>query len=279
MIRLETVTKIYAETLSVDNLSMQIAPGDFYGLLGPNGAGKTTTIRMITALTNPTKGKIMVNGCPVHRSETRFKAKLGLVPQHNNLEPELTVIENLRLHAMLYGIPSAQAAKRIKELLAFVELEKKARAVVNTLSGGMKRKVLIVRALMHDPRVLLLDEPTVGLDVFARRKVWDLLKSLNTRGITILLTTHYLEEAEKLCNRIGLLNEGRLIMEGSPEELANIVGPVVVEHFSNDRTALHFFKSQQEALEYARSLQVEFNIRKTGLEDVFVRLTDERVSA
>lgn len=279
MIRLENVTKIYPPTVSVDNLSMHVAPGEFYGLLGPNGAGKTTTIRLITALTNPTKGGIMVNGFPVRRNETRFKAELGLVPQHNNLEPELTVTENLRLHAMLYGMPAVQATSRIEELLAFAELEEKASAVVNTLSGGMKRKTMIIRALMHNPRVLLLDEPTVGLDVFARRKVWDLLKSLNTRGITILLATHYLEEAEKLCTRIGLLKKGRLIMEGSPDELAAMVGPVVVEHFFNDKTALHFFKSQQEALEYAGTLQVEFNIRKTGLEDVFVKLTEERASA
>ncbi|NPV90730.1 MAG: ABC transporter ATP-binding protein [Firmicutes bacterium] len=279
MIRLENVTKVYPETVSVDNLSLHLEPGEFYGLLGPNGAGKTTTIRMITALTSPTKGRISVNGCRVHRNETRFKAELGLVPQHVNLEPELTVTENLRLHAMLHGMPPGQTLKRIEELLAFADLEEKAAAVVNTLSGGMKRKVLIIRALMHNPRVLLLDEPTVGLDVFTRRKVWDLLKSLNAKGITILLTTHYLEEAEKLCSRIGLLKKGGLIMEGSPDELAGVVGPVVVERFSNERTNLSFFNSRPEALEYASTLQEEFTVRQTRLEDVFVRLTEERVSA
>jgi len=279
MIKLENVTKIYKQTVSVNKLNLHIRAGEFFGLLGPNGAGKTTTIRMLTALNMPTEGNILVNGCRVHRNDTRFKAEIGLVPQHINLEPELTVVENLRLHAMLYGIPPERARTRIEELLAFAGLEEKAGAVVNTLSGGMKRKVLIARALMHNPKILLLDEPTVGLDVFIRRKVWDLIKSLNARGITILLTTHYLEEAENLCSRIGLLKKGRLIMDGSPEELKQMVGPVVVEQFRDDQTNLHFFNSRQEALEYAVALRDEFTIRQARLEDVFVKLTEERVSA
>lgn len=195
------------QTVSVRKLSLHIKAGEFFGLLGPNGAGKTTTIRMLTALTMPTEGSITVNGCLVHRNDIRFKAQVGLVPQHINLEPELTVVENLRLHAMLYGMAPAQTRMRVEELLAFTDLEEKANAMVNTLSGGMKRKVLIARALMHNPKILLLDEPTVGLDVSIRRKVWDLIKSLNVRGITILLTTHYLEEAESLCSCIGLLKK------------------------------------------------------------------------
>lgn len=277
MIKLENVTRVYKQTVSVNRLNLHIRAGEFFGLLGPNGAGKTTTIRMITALTMPTEGSIVVNGCRVHRNDIRFKAEVGLVPQHINLEPELTVAENLRLHAMLYGLTPEQSRTRIEELLAFAGLEEKRGAVVNTLSGGMKRKVLIVRALMHNPKILLLDEPTVGLDVFIRRKVWDLLKSLNARGITILLTTHYLEEAENLCSRIGLLKMGRLIMDGSPEELKQMVGPVVVEQFRDDRTTLHFFGSRQEALSFAAELRDGFSIRQARLEDVFVKLTEERV--
>ncbi|ACV61473.1 ABC transporter related [Desulfofarcimen acetoxidans DSM 771] len=278
MIKLENVSKNYKQTVSVNKLNLHIKTGEFFGLLGPNGAGKTTTVRMLTALTMPTEGSIVVNGCRAHRNDTRFKAEVGLVPQHINLEPELTVVENLRLHAMLYSIPQEQARIRIEELLAFTGLEEKAGTLVNTLSGGTKRKVLIARALMHKPRILLLDEPTVGLDVFIRRKVWDLIKSLNSRGITILLTTHYLEEAETLCNRIGLLKKGELIMDGSPEELKKVVGPVVVEEFRDERTILHFFASRQEALEHAGALRDEFTIRQTKLEDVFVKLTEERVS-
>jgi ABC-2 type transport system ATP-binding protein len=279
MIKIENVTKLYKQTVSVHKLNLHIRAGEFFGLLGPNGAGKTTTIRMLTALTMPTEGIIEVNGCRVQRNDTRFKAEIGLVPQHVNLEPELTVAENLRLHAMLYGIPPERARTRIEELLAFADLEEKAGEMVNTLSGGMKRKVLIARALMHEPKILLLDEPTVGLDVFIRRKVWDLIKSLNTRGITILLTTHYLEEAENLCSRIGLLKKGSLIMDGSPEELKQLVGPVVVEQFRDERTVLHFFHSRQEAIRFAGEIQDEFSIRQARLEDVFVKLTEERVSA
>jgi len=279
MIKFGNVTKVYKQTVSVDKLNLHIKAGEFFGLIGPNGAGKTTAIRMLTALTIPTEGDIEVNGCRVRRSDTRFKAELGLVPQHINLEPELTVTENLRLHAMLYGIPPERARTRIEELLAFADLEEKAGVPVNTLSGGMKRKVLIARALMHNPKILLLDEPTVGLDVFIRRKVWDLLKSLNARGMTILLTTHYLEEAEHLCSRIGLLKKGRLIMDGSPAELKQMVGHVAVEQFRDDRTILHLFGSRREALDFAAELRDGFTIRQAGLEDVFVKLTEERVNA
>ncbi|MCG8401582.1 MAG: ABC transporter ATP-binding protein [Firmicutes bacterium] len=279
MIQLENVRKVYETTVSLNNLNLHIKPGEFFGLLGPNGAGKTTTIRLITALTPVTEGRIKVNGHAVHRNGTRFKADVGLVPQHINLDPELTVVENLRLHGMLYKIPLSAITGRIKELLSFIEMEEKADAPVNTLSGGMKRKVLIARALMHEPSLLLLDEPTVGLDVFSRRKVWDLVKSLNARGMTILLTTHYLEEAENLCTRIGLLKKGNLIMCGSPEELKAITGPVVVEQFQNEKTSLHFFKSQAEALEFAAGLGENFSIRQARLEDVFVKMTAERVGA
>lgn len=279
MIILENVTKTYRQTASVQGLNLHIKQGEFFGLLGPNGAGKTTTIRMLTALTMPTGGRIQVCGYPVSRNNIRFKNEIGVVPQHLNLEPELTVVENLRLHAMLYNMSRQETRHKVKELLEFTGLEEKADALVNTLSGGMKRKVLIARALMHNPKVLFLDEPTVGLDVFIRRKVWDLVKSLNTRGITIMLTTHYLEEAENLCSRIGLLKKGRLIMDGTPEELKKAAGHVVVEQFKDDHTDLHLFPDQQEALKYAGQLKDPFSIRQATLEDVFVKLTGERESA
>ncbi|SHE48401.1 ABC transporter ATP-binding protein [Desulforamulus putei] len=277
MIILDRVTKLHGDKVAVDHLSLHIKPGEFFGLLGPNGAGKTTTLRMITALTPPSVGQITINGHPVSRNNTVFKGQIGLVPQHVNLEPELTVEENLRLHGMLYNMKRDEINRRLAELLEFTELTAERHALANTLSGGMKRKVLIARALMHNPSLLLLDEPTVGLDVFSRRRVWDLIKSLNTRGITILLTTHYLEEAEHLCSRIGLLKKGRLIMTGSVEQLRNMVGPVVVEVFARDRTRLYFFRDQAGALDFASGLTEEFTIRQTSLEDVFVKMTGERV--
>lgn len=278
MIILENVTKAYRQTVSVRGLNLHIKKGEFFGLLGPNGAGKTTTIRMLTALTMPTEGKIRVCGYPVSRNNTNFKNEIGVVPQHLNLEPELTVVENLRLHAMLYNMTKEETKYRMEELLEFTSLEDKANALVNTLSGGMKRKVLIARALMHNPKVLFLDEPTVGLDVFIRHKVWDLVRSLNIKGITIMLTTHYLEEAENLCSRIGLLKKGKLIMDGTPEELKEAAGHMVVEQFKDNHTDLHFFPNQQEALKYAEQLKDSFSIRQATLEDVFVKLTGEKES-
>lgn len=279
MITLNQVSKLHGNQAAVDNLSLVVEHGEFFGLLGPNGAGKTTTIKMIASLTYPTSGEIIVNGQRAERNNTAFKSMVGLVPQHINLEPELTVEENLRLHGMLYGMSKADITSRIKELLEFAQLEEKAKDQITTLSGGTKRKVLIARALMHQPKLLLLDEPTVGLDVFSRRRVWKMIKSLNNRGITILLTTHYLEEAEHLCSRIGLLKRGKLIMTGSMDQLRSMVGPVVVEILARDNTELHFFSEQAQALEFAASVTEEFTIRQTSLEDVFVKMTGERVDA
>ncbi|MFZ7102294.1 MAG: ABC transporter ATP-binding protein [Peptococcaceae bacterium] len=276
MIVLNNVTKKYDEVV-VHKLSLEIAKGELFGLLGPNGAGKTTTIRMITALTGITSGNITINGYPVSRNNTSYMAQIGLVPQHTNLEPELTVRENLQLHGMLYKMDQDLIAEKIKELLDYTELWEKKNSLVNTLSGGMKRKLLIARALMHSPAILLLDEPTVGLDVFARRKVWDLIRSLRHRGETIILTTHYLEEAEALCSRIGLLKKGRLLMCGSLEELRAQVGPVVVELFAGGKTGLYFFKSHPEAIEFVSDIKdKEITVRQTKLEDVFVKLTQEK---
>ncbi|CCO07999.1 ABC transporter ATP-binding protein [Desulforamulus hydrothermalis] len=279
MLIFDRVTKLHGDKAAVDHLSLHIKPGEFFGLLGPNGAGKTTTLRLLTALTPPTAGQITVNGQPVSRNNTAAKRQIGLVPQHINLEPELTVEENLRLHGLLYNMSRQEINRRIDRLLAFSDLAAERKALAGNLSGGMKRKVMIARALMHQPALLLLDEPTAGLDVFSRRRVWDLIKSLNARGMTILLTTHYLEEAEHLCSRIGLLKKGRLIMTGSVEELRQQVGPVVVEVFAGHQTDLYFFRDQGSALDFAAGLTNEFTIRQASLEDVFVKMTGERVES
>ncbi|GAB6158382.1 ATP-binding cassette domain-containing protein [Desulfotomaculum varum] len=277
MLIFDRVTKLHGDKAAVDQLSLHIKQGEFFGLLGPNGAGKTTALRLLTALTSPSAGQITINGQPVSRNNISAKKQIGLVPQHINLEPELTVEENLRLHGLLYNMSRQEINRRIERLLAFVDLAEERKTLAGTLSGGTKRKVMIARALMHQPSLLLLDEPTVGLDVFSRRRVWDLIKSLNNRGITILLTTHYLEEAEHLCSRIGLLKKGRLIMTGSVEDLRQQVGPVVVEVFAGRRTDLYFFRDQGSALDFAAGLTDEFTIRQASLEDVFVKITGERV--
>ena len=211
MIELCNVEKVFGTTRAVDKLNLKIRRGEVFGLLGKNGAGKTTTIKMLTLQLKPTSGEILFDGRPVRGNEIAVKSSLGLVPQHLNFDQDLTVEENLELHARLHHLPQAERRERIAELLNFVELAHVRKSFVRELSGGMKRRLLIVRALIHRPKILFLDEPTVALDPQVRRKIWQLVQSLKSRGITIVLTTHYIEEAEFLCDRVAILNCGKLV--------------------------------------------------------------------
>lgn len=219
MIELRDVTKFFGETLAVDKINFTIERGEVFGLIGKNGAGKTTTIKMLTLQLKPTSGEIFFEGQPIFGNEISVKSLLGLVPQHLNFDQDLTVEENLELHARLHHLPKSERRTRIDELLKFVELEKVRRSNVRELSGGMKRRLLIVRALIHRPKILLLDEPTVALDPQVRRKIWELIIDLKSRGITIVLTTHYIEEAEFLCDRVAILNHGKLVALDTTENL------------------------------------------------------------
>ena len=211
MIELIGVEKVFGTLKAVAGLNMRIGRGEVFGLLGKNGAGKTTTVKMLTFQLKPTAGEILFEGRPTAGNEIFIKSRLGLVPQHLNFDQDLTVEENLELHARLHHLPKDVRRERISELLNFVELERVRRSFVRELSGGMKRRLLIVRALIHEPKVLFLDEPTVALDPQVRRRIWELIRSLKARGITIVLTTHYIEEAEALCDRVAILNCGRLV--------------------------------------------------------------------
>lgn len=219
MIELRDVTKFFGETLAVDKINFTIERGEVFGLIGKNGAGKTTTIKMLTLQLKPTSGEIFFERQPIFGNEISVKSLLGLVPQHLNFDQDLTVEENLELHARLHHLPKSERRTRIDELLNFVELEKVRRSNVRELSGGMKRRLLIVRALIHRPKILLLDEPTVALDPQVRRKIWELIKNLKSQGITIVLTTHYIEEAEFLCDRVAILNHGKLVALDTTENL------------------------------------------------------------
>jgi ABC-type multidrug transport system, ATPase component len=274
---IKDLVKKYGELTAVDNLNLEIKRGEFFGLLGPNGAGKTTTIRMINTLTPLTSGSIAIDGKSMDRNLTEVKIKIGVVPQHNNLEGEMTAWENLELHGRIYGMPKKVRRERIKELLEFTDLTERAADLARTLSGGMKRKLMIARALMHKPELLLLDEPTVGLDAAVRRKMWDLLKNLSNRGLTVLLTTHYIEEAEILCHGVGLMNRGRLIELDTPQNLIERVGKVVVEYFDNGGTMGEFFETREDALAFAAGRQGDVKIRSSNLEDIFIKLTNRRV--
>ena len=219
MIELRDVTKTFGKTRAVDGLSLTIGRGEVFGLLGKNGAGKTTTIKMLTMQLKPTTGEIFFEGRPISGNELFIKNLLGVVPQHLNFDQDLTVEENLELHARLHHLPKVERRTRIDELLKFVELEKVRRSFVRELSGGMKRRLLIVRALIHRPQILFLDEPTVALDPQVRRKIWELITELKAQGITIVLTTHYIEEAEFLCDRVAILNCGKLVAFDTVENL------------------------------------------------------------
>ncbi|MBR5913655.1 MAG: ATP-binding cassette domain-containing protein [Selenomonadaceae bacterium] len=221
MIKLKNVTKKFGEIIAVNDLSFEILRGEIFGLLGKNGAGKTTTIKMLTLQLNPTAGHIFFEDKLPQGNEIAIKNLIGIVPQHLNFDQDLTVYENLELHARLYHLPKNLRQKKIDELLNFVELEKVKNSFVKSLSGGMKRRLLIIRALIHEPKILFLDEPTVALDPQVRRKIWELIQNLKSQGITIILTTHYIEEAEFLCDRVAIMNVGKLVALDTTKNLCN----------------------------------------------------------
>ena len=221
MIKLENVTKKFGDKTAVNNLSFEILRGEVFGLLGKNGAGKTTTIKMLTLQLKPTSGQIFFENKLPQSNEVAIKNLIGIVPQHLNFDQDLTVYENLELNARLYHLPKNLRQQKIDELLNFVELEKVKNSFVKNLSGGMKRRLLIIRALIHEPKILFLDEPTVALDPQVRRKIWELIQNLKSQGITIILTTHYIEEAEFLCDRVAIIDVGKLIALDTTKNLCN----------------------------------------------------------
>jgi len=269
------LAKHYQQITALEGLDLKIAAGELFGLLGPNGAGKTTTIKILTALAKPTKGQAWIQGFDVVRQPLAVKELIAVCPQEINLDKELTTYENLLIYGKLYKIPELK--QRIAELLALGELSDRARDLVRTLSGGQQRRLLILRALLSRPRVLFLDEPTVGLDPQIRRQIWDMIQQLHRDGITILLTTHYIEEAERLCNRVGILNKGRLIALGSPQELVQGIGGYVVESLDNGRRHYELVQEKEQAYALAQTNHDEVIIRQTNLEDVFIQLTGERL--
>jgi len=277
IIKISQLTKDYGSIQAVAGLDLEIDRGEIFGLLGPNGAGKTTTFRMLTMLTKPSGGSASINGYGVTGDLLKVKKVIGVVPQHMNLDQELTARENLELHGRLHKMPGEQRRQRIDELLAYVELAGRAHDLAGKFSGGMKRRLMIARALMHRPGILFLDEPTAGLDPQARRNIWDLIRRMNSEGMTVLLTTHYIEEAEALCHRVGIMDHGRLIALGTPAELKKKVGEVVVEALNHGDNEYRFFAGREQALQYAGSSANNVVIREANLEDVFVELTGRKV--
>ena len=292
------LTKKYKEFVAVDGISFEVAQGESFGLLGPNGAGKSTTMRMVGAVSTRTSGRLEVLGLDPDQRGPEIRAQLGVVPQQDNLDMELRVRDNLIVYGRYFGMPHRQVAKRADELLEFAQLSDRAKAKVDDLSGGMKRRLTIARALVNDPRVLLLDEPTTGLDPQARHMLWDRLFRLKEQGTTLLLTTHYMDEAEQLCDRLVVVDKGTIMAEGSPASLIREYSSreVLEVRFGSDRNVeiadrladagdrievlpdrILIYSSNGEAeltkivdagLEPITSL-----VRRSSLEDVFLRLT------
>lgn len=298
MITASSLTKKYKDFTAVDAISFEVAPGESFGLLGPNGAGKSTTMRMVGAVSTRTSGELSILDMDPDAHGPEIRSQLGVVPQQDNLDTELRVRDNLIVYGRYFGLPRSVVAKRADALLDFAQLTEKAKAKVDDLSGGMKRRLTIARALINEPRILLLDEPTTGLDPQARHILWDRLFRLKEQGTTLVLTTHYMDEAEQLCDRIVVVDKGRIMAEGTPASLIreHSSREVLEVRFGSERNEtaagelagigdrlevlpdriLIYGSSGEEALVEVtrRGLEpITSLVRRSSLEDVFLRLT------
>jgi len=274
-LKVEGLKKSYKRVHALKGISFEIKKGELFSLLGPNGAGKTTTIRILTGLTKPDEGSIFIFGQKLSRNEILAKKLIGYVPQQVNLDVELTVYENLLIHGLLFGMSLREIKERIEELLTLADLADRRSAKVKELSGGMRRRLLIVRALLHKPKLLLLDEPTVGLDPHIRRKIWHLIKQIQEKGASILLTTHYMEEAEYLSDRVAFIFNGNILKVGKPKDLIEELGEFAIDIFTDDEVQTQYYKDRQSAEEKVLELKSKARsiaLRRTTLEDVFMRL-------
>ena len=288
----EGLEKSYGAVHAVRGIDLQVPPARCVGLLGPNGAGKTTTMRMIMGLTTLSGGRLTVFGMPVGSIGRSERGRIGLVPQDNNLDPDLSVRQNLEVYGRYFGLPADLIARRIPELLAFMHLGEKVDSGVNQLSGGMKRRLIIARALISDPELVILDEPTTGLDPQARVLIWRQLLDLRRRGKTLLLTTHYMDEAQRLCDQIVIIDHGQVLDHGSP---AALIGRHVKGHVFEVQKplpetldgrqwecedigdAVLFYVDRPRTLIEAMPDHAVYWHRQANLEDVFLRLTGRKL--
>jgi lipooligosaccharide transport system ATP-binding protein len=289
IIQTSHLTKRFKKLVAVDNVDLSVEEGECFGLLGPNGAGKTTLIRMITAVSPPTEGDIWVDGLELKKNPRQVKAILGVVPQVDNLDEDLNVLQNLRTFARYFAIPGEEALRRSLEILKDVQLEDKKSAKIDELSGGMKRRLLIGRGLINNPRILMLDEPSIGLDPQAKHMVWRKLKELRSRGVTQLLCTQNMEEAAFLCRRVAVMHQGRIIVVGSPPELiSRYIGDNIWEiNFEPSERDGLIAELNNRKLEFEEAADVVYishftdgkleglpgRLRPATLEDVFFKLT------
>jgi len=299
LIEAESLTKKFGDLVAVNNINFDIFKGECFGFLGPNGAGKTTTIKMIHCVLPLTSGKLTVAGMDVTEKGREIKEMIGVAPQEDNLDPDFTVFHNLMVYARYFDIPKAEAERRTEELLRFVRLEEKRDVIIEHLSAGMKRRLILARALINEPQILILDEPTTGLDPQARHLIWDKIRNLRKQGVTVVLTTHYMDEAAQLCDRLIIMDYGKIIEEGKPSTLIKKhVGEEVLEVAYDEEVTqllpktlqdarvevvsdrIHVFTTKPKGV-FAKMLkEVPFKeamIRDANLEDVFLKLTGRRL--
>ena len=276
MILLENVSKSFKGRTVLEAVNMRVDAGELVAYLGPNGAGKTTTIRLIAGQLLPDGGTIKISDFDLRRDSLKAKKMSGLVNQHFSLDAELTVRQNLDLHGRLFGMGRAGRHEAIENALRYVEIWDKADRIIRHLSGGEKRRVMIARALMHNPRVILLDEPSVGLDPAIRRRTWALIRKVKESGVTVLLTTHYIEEAEFLADRVIFINKGRIVKEGRPETLMAEVGQWAVDAADNGELFTSYFHSRDEAMAFIAHRE-SLTIRRVNLEDAYLKVTGSKI--
>jgi len=295
-VRARALHKRFGSLVAVDRVDLEVEPAECLGLLGPNGAGKTTTVRMLYGHTPATSGYIELFGLDLRQHLRTIKASIGVVSQEDNLDPDFTVLQNLLVYGRYFGLKGKELRSRAEELLAFLQLEERRHARIRELSGGLKRRLVIARALVHAPKLLLLDEPTTGLDPQARQAIWERIRALRRAGTTILLTTHYMEEAAQLSTRVLIMDHGRILADGPPQQLvARHAAPHVLELTGHPREAVEFvarsawpheeagdrllvYPADGQAEGIFREICSRFRIeravlRQGSLEDVFLRLT------
>lgn len=276
MIEVIGLTKSYGNIKAVKNVSFEIRQGEVFGLLGPNGAGKTTIVKILTTLTRPDSGRCTIDGFDVLKQPIEIKKRVGVVPQENNLDRELTAYENLLIYCKLHKVSDSE--KKMEDILRMVDLWERRNSSVNTFSGGMQRRLLLARALLPEPSVLFLDEPSIGLDPQIRRNMWDIIRKAIKEGRTVVITTHYIEEAMALCDKVGILSKGALIAFDTPSNLKTTVGNYVAEYIDVDGKLIQYLcKSREDALTIAEQIGNNVTIRVSNLEDVFIKLTGERI--
>ena len=294
VIEAKELRKTFGELVAVNGISFKVLPGECFGILGPNGAGKTTTIRMLYGFSPLSEGKLYVFGLEVQRDLRKIKARIGVCQQENSLDPDLTVQQNLEVFARYFDIPKKEAEGKVEKLLTFIALDHRRNAMVNELSGGLMRRLVVARALINDPDLVILDEPTTGLDPQSRHQVWERLEQLKSRGLTILLTTHNMDEASRLCDRLVIMDYGRILVEGKPLDLIRAhLGREVIEVNNPTSVVREYIKSHCQQFEdlghrliiYSdegsnlfHTISSRFReqgclLRMATLEDVFLRLT------